>query len=426
MINVFCLGINHRTAPVEVREKFSFSNDELRAFLSSTKGQKFNEVVLVSTCNRTELYFVPKNEYPNGTPLWQTLASAKNISGIVKPENFYHLSSYNAVKHLLRVAAGIDSMILGDIQILGQIKDSFLLAREISTCGVTLTRLFNKSLHVGKRVRTETALGEGAVSVSYAATELASKIFDDLSKRTALLIGAGETGELTTKNLLEKKLGKLLIANRTRERAEELVGKFGGSVVEFSNLTNELKNADIVVSSINIPTHILTAADIKQAMKQRGNRPLVIIDIGVPRNIDPACNKIENVFYHDIDALSHIIDVNLAHRKEEVPKVQQIILDELIDFSNWYNSLQVTPTIQQLRESVESIRRGELEKHRHHFSDEQLQEVELITNRIVNKILHQPMVNLKNGTTTNEDETRHKLHVLRSLFGLDKKVTHEP
>ncbi len=425
MINLFCLGINHRTAPIEIREKFSFSNDELRAYLTSTKGLKFSEVVLVSTCNRTELYFVPKNEYPNGTPLWQTLASAKNVSGIVKPENFYHLSSYNAVKHLLRVASGIDSMVLGDIQILGQIKDSFLLAREISTTGVTLTRLFNKALHVGKRVRTETALGEGAVSVSYAATELASKIFDDLSKRTALLIGAGETGELTTKNLLEKKLGKLLIANRTRERAEELVGKFGGSVVEFSNLTNELKNADIVVSSINIPTHILTAADIKQAMKQRGNRPLVIVDIGVPRNIDPACNKIDNVFYHDIDALSHIIDVNLAHRKAEVPKVQKIILDELIDFSNWYNSLQVTPTIQQLRESVEAIRRGELEKHRHHFSDEQLQEVELITNRIVNKILHQPMVNLKNGTTSNEDETRHKLHVLRSLFGLDKKVTHE-
>ncbi|MBI3194649.1 MAG: glutamyl-tRNA reductase [Ignavibacteriae bacterium] len=425
MINLFCLGINHRTAPIEVREKFSFSNEELRAFLSSTKGQKFNEVVLVSTCNRTELYFVPKNEYPNGTPLWQTLATAKNISGIVKPENFYHLSSYNAVKHLLRVASGIDSMILGDIQILGQIKDSFLLAREISSTGVILTRLFNKSLHVGKRVRTETALGEGAVSVSYAATELASKIFDDLSKRTALLIGAGETGELTKKHLLEKKLGKLLIANRTRERAEELVGKFGGSVVEFSNLANELKNADIVVSSINIPTHILTASDIKQAMKQRGNRPLVIVDIGVPRNIDPACNKIDNVFYHDIDALSHIIDVNLERRKAEVPKVQQIILDELIDFSNWYNSLQVTPTIQQLRESVEAIRRGELEKHRHHFSDEQLQEVELITNRIVNKILHQPMVNLKNGTASSEDETRHKLHLLRSLFGLDKKVTHE-
>ena len=162
-------------------------------------------------------------------------------------------------------------------------------------------------------------------------------------------------------------------------------------------------------------------------MKQRGNRPLVVIDIGVPRNIDPACNKIDNVFYHDIDVLSHIIDMNLAHRQAEVPKAHQIILDEIIDFGNWYNSLQVTPTIQQLRESIEAIRLSEIEKQRHHFNPEQMEQVELITNRIINKILHQPMVNLRNGTSTDDDaeETRHKLQLLRSLFGLDKKATHE-
>ncbi len=427
MINIFCLGINHRTAPVEIREKLWFAPEEIKAFLSSTKGIKFAEAVLVSTCNRTELYFVPKNEYPNGSPIWQYVSNFKNVNGIVQPDHFYHFASFNALKHLLRVSSGIDSMVLGDVQILGQIKDSFMLSQELTATGLVLNRLFNKALHVGKRVRTETELGEGAVSISYAAAELSSKIFEDLSKKTALLIGAGETGELTTRHLLDKKLGKLVVTNRTRERAEELVGKLGGSVVDFAQLTSEIKNADIIVSAVNAPNFILSAPEIKQAMKQRGNRPLVVIDIGVPRNIDPACNKIDNVFYHDIDVLSHIIDMNLAHRQAEVPKVHQIILDEIIDFGNWYNSLQVTPTIQQLRESVEAIRLSEIDKQRHHFSPEQMEQVELITNRIVNKILHQPMVNLRNGTSNDSDaeETRHKLQLLRSLFGLDKKATHE-
>ena len=372
MINLFCLGINHRTAPVEIREKFWFSNDEALAFLSAMKGQKFKEAVLVSTCNRTELYFVPKTEYPNGTPLWHTLASFKKVNELPKPDHFYSLGSFAAVKHLLRVSSGLDSMVVGDVQILGQIKDSFILAQEHAATGITLNRLFNKALHVGKRVRTETELGEGAVSVSYAAAELSSKIFEDLSKKTALLIGAGETGELTTRHLLDKKLGNLIITNRTRERAEELASKLGGSVSDFSNLAAEIKNADIIVSSINIANYILTAQDMKQAMKQRSNRPLVIIDIGVPRNIDPACNKIDNVFYHDIDALNHIIDVNLAHRNAEIPKTQKIILDELIEFGHWYNSLQLTPTIQQLRESIEAIRLSEVDKHKHRFSPEQL------------------------------------------------------
>ncbi|TAK59950.1 MAG: glutamyl-tRNA reductase [Bacteroidetes bacterium] len=426
MINLFCVGINHRTAPVEVREKLWFSVDEAKALISSTKQQKFSEAVLVSTCNRTELYFVPKGQYPNGMPMWQTLSALKHASGITGEEHFYHFASHNAVRHLLRVSSGLDSLVLGDVQILGQIKDSFKVSQELSATGVILNRLFNKALHVGKRVRTETELGEGAVSVSYAAAELASKIFEDLSKRSALLIGAGETGKLTTRHLLDKHLGKLVIANRTRERADELVAKLGGTVVDFSSLHSELKTADIVVSAVNAPNYILSSLDIKQAMKLRGNRPLVIIDIGVPRNIDPACNNIDNVFYHDIDALSHIIDLNLAHRKAEIPKAQEIIFEELIDFSNWYNSLQVTPTIQQLRETVEAIRHAEVDKHKHHFSPDQLEEVELLTNRIVNKILHQPMVNLRNGSGSSEqEETQHKLHLLRSLFGLDNKVTHE-
>ncbi len=422
MMNIYCLGINHRTAPVDVREQLWFSQEESRNYLSSVKGQKFNEAVIVSTCNRTELYFVPKGEYPNGMPLWQTLSTFKQTQTNVQPSHFFHLASYHAANHLLRVASGIDSMVLGDVQILGQIKDAFLLGQELGASGITLNRLFTKALHVGKRVRTETSLGEGAVSVSYAAAELASKIFEDMSKKTALLIGAGETGELTTRHMLDKNLGKLIVTNRTRERADELVSKLGGNVLDFTRFKQELTSVDIIISSINIPDYILSEADIKRAMKHRGNRPLVIIDIGVPRNIEPTCNKIDNVFYHDIDALHHIIDLNLAQRRSEIPKVHGIILDELIDFGNWYNSLQVTPTIQELRDSVESIRRNEIEKHKHHFSSDQYAELELITNRIVNKILHQPMVNLRNGSSIGEDdETRHKLHLLRSLFGLDKK-----
>jgi glutamyl-tRNA reductase len=421
-MNLLCLGINHRTAPIDIREKMWFSTGEVRAVLPLLKERYVKECILISTCNRTELYFLPHENKLNGEPFWKILASFKKAEPFVEEKHFYSLSSLNAVKHLFNVASSIDSMVLGDVQIISQVKESFSIAQETQCTGAFVTRLVNSALHVGKRSRTETEIGEGAVSVSYAAAELASKIFEDLSKRTALLIGAGETGKLTAKHLAGRNLGKLLLANRTRKRAEELVAQLGGNVVDFDQITNELLNVDIVISSVESPSYILSTSDLRQIMRVRGSRPLFIIDIGVPRNIEPTANGIENVFLHDIDALNHIIDNNLARRTAEIPKVRQIVLDELINFNNWNNSLQVNPTIQELREQFETIRKSEVEKHRHHFNADKEEELEMLTKRIVNKILHTPMVNLKNGhSAEGEDETRNKIHLLRHLFGLDKK-----
>ncbi len=421
-MNIYCVGINHRTAPIDVRETMWFSNDEMRSLLPALREHRMKEAVLVSTCNRTELYFVPHDQGLNGEPVWQFLADQKNSRGMVQKEHFYALESSYAVKHLYSVASGIDSMVLGDVQILSQMKEAFTTAQELGMTDTLLNRLFHTAFHVGKRARTETEITEGAVSISYAAAELASKIFEDLSKRSALLIGAGETGELTAKHITGRNLGTLYVTNRTRQRAEDLVASLGGTVVDFQNFNDVLPRIDIIISSVEAPAFVLTHNDIRQAMKQRGNKPLFIIDIGVPRNVDPAANTIGNVFLHDIDALNHIIDHNLAHRKAEVPRIQRIVMEELTAFKGWHDALDVAPTIQELREQVESIRRTEVEKHLHHFAPESREEVELLTRRIINKILHTPMVNLRNGGTEHsEEETRTRISLVRHLFGLDKK-----
>jgi glutamyl-tRNA reductase len=308
------------------------------------------------------------------------------------------------------------------VQILNQMKEGFTIAQEVHSTGIILNRLFHTAFHVGKRVRTETEITEGAVSISYAAAELATRIFEDLSKRTALLIGAGETGKLTAKHLMGRNLGTLLLANRTRQRAEDLVAQLGGRAIDYGMITQELAHADILISAVESPGYVLSAQDIRQMMKARANRPLFLIDIGVPRNIDPDANAIDNVFLHDIDALTHIVDQNLAHRRAEIPKIQNIVAAEIEGFTHWHDSLQVTPTIQQLREQFESIRSTELDKVIGHFPAEKKEELEMLTKRIVNKILHEPMVNLKNGThSTVDGETRSKIRLIRHLFGLDSK-----
>lgn len=421
-MNIHCLGISHHTAAIEIREKLWFSLQEIPPLLSSLKEKYMSEAVLISTCNRTELYYVPRENSLNGTPIWKMLAQAKGVGQEVGDQHFYSKSSEEAVAHLFHVSAGIDSMVLGDVQILNQMKEAFTIAQEQRCTGTITNRLFHTAFHVGKRARTETEIGEGAVSISYAATELASKIFEDLSRRTALLIGAGNTGKLTAKHLAGRELGQLLITNRTRSRAEELVALLGGRVVDFDRFPAELPAVDIVISSVEAPNYVLTAKDLHSVMKQRGNRPLFLIDIGVPRNIEPAANRIGNVFLHDIDALNQIVDQNLAHRKEEIPKIERLIGEELTEFSSWVGSLEVTPTIQQLREHFEFIRQEEVGKHLHHFAADKQAEVEMLTKRIVNKLLHTPMVNLK---STEEipgmEDTRAKLSLLRHLFGLDKK-----
>ena len=426
-MNLVAVGINHRTAPLEVREKLWMSSDEIRNAVAALKGKFFSECFIVSTCNRTELYGMYNSNGGSGdTPpdidaLKEQLIGFKAAGSAVKREHLYHMVSANAIRHLFKVASGIDSMVIGDIQILGQLKDDFNIAYEEKAAGPFLHRLLQSTYHVGKRTRTETTITEGAVSVSYAAVELANKIFSDLSKKTALLIGAGETGELTAKHLVGRGIGGIFVANRTRAKAEELVAALGGTAVDFDSLQHLLAQVDIVVSSITSAQYVIAKSDVQRAMKERSHKPLFIIDIGVPRNVDPGANDIDNVFLHDMDGISVIIDRNLQKRKAEIPRVNEIVFEELTEFHNWYNSLQVNPTIHDLRTHFEQVRLEEVEKNINRFSAEDRELLDLVTKRIVNKLLHLPTTNLKNGSEESEEEKHKKLHIIRSLFGLHKE-----
>lgn len=422
MLNLLSIGISHHTAPLAVREKMWLSADEMRQVLKNLQERYFAECVLVSTCNRTELYGIGKNGPVQPEELKHFLIDAKHAAEVVSSDHFISALSEDAVRHLFRVASGIDSMVIGDIQILNQVKEAFRLSTELNVMGPLLNRLMQSTLHVGKRVRTETTICEGAVSVSYAAVELASKIFADLSSKSVLLIGAGETGELTLKHLIGKSIGDVKVANRTKEKAEALLKSLDarGSVVSYENITDALRTVDIVITSVTSPSYVVSPGDVQKVMRQRSNNPLFIIDIGVPRNVDPAANKVDNVFLYDLDSLNTIVDRNVEKRTIQIPHVNRIIDEEVDAFFHWYNSLQVNPTIQDLRGALETIRQQEVEKNINRFKPEDRELVELVTKRIVNKILHQPTTTLKHGAENGSagTETFWRLKTLRELFGI--------
>jgi glutamyl-tRNA reductase len=311
-------------------------------------------------------------------------------------------------------------MVLGDVQILAQVKEGFNVAAEIGTAGVFMNRLFQLAFRVGKRARTETEIGEGAVSISYAAVELAEKIFDDLQKKTAFVIGAGETAELTATHLRGKNIGKLLITNRTQEHAEQLAQKVQGTAIPFDHWCDALAESDIVISSVEVKRYIIQPSDIQSLVRKQKNRPLFIIDLGVPRNIDPQIKELENIFLYDLDSLNTMINENLRHREKEIPKIETIISDVFNELTQWYSSLEVNPTITALTQFMESIRQEELAKHINRFDPKDRDLVELVTRRIINKIIHAPIVNLRPGEESNLTERLQKMNAIQKLFGLSK------
>ena len=421
-MNLLSVGISHHTAAVDIRERMWLSADETRDALARLREKYLSECVLVSTCNRTELYGLTAGPLELNGELKRFLIDFKQAGALVKEDHFVGASAGHVVHHLFKVASGIDSLVVGDIQILSQVKEAFALAKEMGTMGPVMSRLMQSALHVGKRVRAETGIGEGAVSVSYAAVELASKIFADLSKKSLLLIGAGDTGELTLTHLVSKGVTNLHIANRTREKAEALAASHGGRVIDYQDIVEGLRTVDIVITSVVSPAYVVRPDDVQKVMKQRSNNPLFIIDIGVPRNVDPAAKKIENVFLYDIDNLTAVVDRNLARRLAERPKVTRIIREEFISFFRWYNALQVGPTIQDLHDSFEAIRKEEVEKHANRFKHEDRELLDLVTRRILNKILHGPVTNLKQASEHDpgQKETLLRIQALRELFGLAK------
>jgi glutamyl-tRNA reductase len=425
-MNLLATSINHKTASVELREALYLNSDVIKEYIKNTKGNLFSEGLIISTCNRTEIYGIPINKNACHLDLQNTLLKLKPATGLIN-EHFQNFSSGNAIRHLFCVASGIDSLIIGDNQIFKQVKDSFQLAEENNFSDFLMKRIFDSTVKTGKRVISETRISEGAVTVSYAAVQLIEKIFSNLNRKSALIIGAGETGELAAKHLSEKGIGKMTITNRTLERADKLAKALNAKVIPFSDFKESLHEFDIIISATSSDNLILTKEDISTSVKKRGYNPCILMDIAVPRNIDPEVRNLNYAFYNDIDSLNIIVQQNLLRRKEEIPKVEKIIDEELSSFLNWYNSLEAAPAIKELRDYFELIRAEEVDKNKNRFSAEDQEKLEIITKRIINKILHHPTVELKKfaESTTNGDEAAIKISIVRELFGMNNLHSNE-
>lgn len=425
-MDIILVGLSHNTAPVEIRERLSFSGEQLTAGILRLRAyEEVLECVILSTCNRVEVYTtVEKPELG--------VARIKDFLHIYQPDipleritqHLYTHKNEGVVRHLFRVAASLDSMIIGEAQILGQVKDAFDCALLNKTTGVVLNKLFKKSIFTAKRVRTETRIGESAVSISFAAVELAKKIFSNLRSKTGMLIGAGEMGELAAQNLVNSGIKEIVVSNRNYDRALDLARSYNGRVARFEDFLQEMVNVDVVICSTGAPNYVIRFEDIQDIIHRRKNRPLFFIDISVPRNIDPEINKIGNVFLYDIDDLHAVVETNLKARKEEAEKGEKIVAEEVGKFTQWFKSLEVVPTIIALKDKVEEIRRKELERtmgRLRSLSPEEVQIIDGLTNTIINKILHNPLVALK----LEAHSTNGLLYAeaVRKLFALEIKVS---
>jgi glutamyl-tRNA reductase len=427
---LFSVGVNHTTASVDIREKLHIAEKEIPVLLDKAK-EILSECLVLSTCNRTELYGVPVNNTIQIDSVKDLLIDFKGANGLVKREHFYTLHAAEAAEHLFHVASSIDSMIVGDSQIMHQFKEAYTIAQDHGTIGKILNKVSQTALHAGKRTKTETGLFEGAVSISYASVELASKIFGDLKDKNILLLGAGETAELTAESLIKKHATRISFTNRTRERAEELKGrlsntsKIDGIVIDYEDFKNQLQQFDIIISSTSADNFILSYDDFKPVAKHRTGSPILLIDIAVPRDIDPRIGKLGNVFLKDIDDLNAIVDANFEKRKAQIPIVKHIINQEVSHFLSWYYALQLVPTIQDLEEKYEKIRTDEILKNTNGFDEHEKEVLEKITKGIVNKIVRSTVPNLNEIIIKEElpanDNRFNRLQMIRKMFGLENR-----
>ena len=358
---IVLLGVNHKTTPLAVREKLALSTgyeDPLRSLSQLTE---LREYYLLSTCNRVEVLFTCR-DVERATKRVQEVLFGQAITTEELQRHVYHHVNLAAVEHLFLVAASLDSMIIGEAQILGQLKEAYRHATKADSTGFILNKLLHKSFSVAKRVRTETRIGASAVSISYAAVELARKIFGDLHGKKVLLVGAGEMAELAAEHLVAQGVTEVVVANRTLQRAVNLARCYNGQAVSLEELLDQLQRVDIVISSTGSPDLILHREDVRSVMRGRRNQPLFFIDIAVPRDLDPAINELDNVYLYDIDDLNNVVEMNKSERDKEAVKAQRIVAEEKLKFSKWLANMESTPTIIQLREMIEGQVRGEVEK----------------------------------------------------------------
>lgn len=415
------LGINHKTAPVELREKVSLNEAGCAALTGNLLDiDAITEVVPLSTCNRTEIYVVASRPEVGRREMLtalaaQTATDTGELEGCV-----YFYEGEQVAGHLYRVAGSLDSMVVGEAQILGQIKEAYETSHERESTSILLNRLFRHALEVGKRVRSETKIGENPVSVSSIAVELAKKVFEDLSGKTVMLIGAGEMTELTATYLIDEGIANIFVSNRTIERARAMADRFDGRAVPFEALADYLPLTDILISSTGAPHYVVRKGQVERAMRMRRNQPIFFIDIAVPRDIDPGVNDVYNAFLYDIDDLNEVAVANAQAREKEARRAEGIIVQEVDSFMRWMSSLEVVPTITALREMGESIKQAELDRvlgKLESLSREERNRIEAMASGIVNKILHGPTVELKQAA--NERGGYLYIESMRRLFKLN-------
>ena len=422
-MHLIVVGLSHKTAPVEIREKLAVPESRLGEALNrlcSYPGVK--EGILLSTCNRVEVYSVVEEIDAGYGRIQEFLADTHLAlsSEQLTPHLYWHTGD-RAIAHLFRVAASLDSMIIGESQILGQLKDAFEVALAHKSTGVIMNKVVKKAISVAKRVRTETKISEMAVSVSYAAVELAKKIFSNLEEKTVLLVGAGEMAKLAARHLIAQGVRHVRITTRTPQHAIDLADKFGGTPVPFDQFKEEMAFADIVLVSTGAAHYLIGAEDVHRAVKERMNRPMFLIDISVPRNIDPSVRHVDNAFLFDIDDLKHRVEQNRTERLQEAEKAERMVIEEVMMLREWMKSLEVTPTIVALRSRVDEIKRGELEKalgRLAHLSPQDRNLVEGMASSIVNKLIHSTMVTLK--SEVNSDSGAAFVEAARRFFNLDQ------
>ena len=415
-------GVSHKTAPVEVRESLAFREEMLPDALAALKScAGVSEAVILSTCNRVEITITTDDAADPQAIVAGFLSDCKKVSHDRIAQHLYHAEGRDAIHHLFRVAASLDSMVVGEPQILGQLKTAYTAAKNAgSLCG-WLDGLLTRSFSVAKRVRSETGIGQMAVSVSYATVELARKIFGSLAGRTIMIVGAGKMSELAARHLRRSGASHVFVTNRTHERAVEMATLFQGTPVEYTRFPSMLPEMDIVITSSGAPHYVLRKEDMQRAISARRNKPMFLIDIAVPRNVEPSVNQLDNIFLYDIDDLQEVVNANLRERMKEAEHAEALVAEEVDRMMARLKVAEVTPVIVGLQDQLEQIRTGEIEKVKRKygpFTPQQEEALEVLTRGIINKIAHGPISEIRNHA--GQPEGAHVIAAIRKAFHLQE------
>ena len=421
-MSIVLVGVNHKSAPIAVRERLAFSEDACAASLRElVDGELIREGLIVSTCNRVEvLTETTSGRFDDSAERVIQFLSRSDVPRDFFESNLYKHVDDSAVRHLFRVASSLDSLVVGEPQVLGQVRRAYLIALDAGTTGRVLNRLVHHAFRVAKRVRTETGIGANAVSISYMAVELGKKIFDSLKGQTALLVGAGEMAELSARHLVNAGVSRVMVANRTDDSARQLAESFGGEAVSFTRLADYLAEADVVICSTGADEYVITETMAREALHKRRNRPSFFIDISVPRNIDPAIGKIPNMFVFDIDDLESVVTSNIREREREAERAELIVESEIMQFQQSLRALDAGPAIGTFRQTLQDVAKLEFQRRRAQLGEltpEQERAIEALLQSTVNKISHPVLSQLRHSYDATDAD---KIEAWRDLFGLEE------